>query len=112
MAQTEQEQVLTYMEKKLPRLTKLLQNFPEDSVRLHITGERFEKHSAYSILLNLRINSEDYMAGETSHAITKAIDFSVDRLETQLTKIAQTMKRAHRNVKSRRLMKEGVLATA
>lgn len=112
MAQSEQEQVLTYMEKKLPRLTKLLQNFPEDGVRLHITGERFEKHSAYSVLLDLKINGEDYLAGETSHAITKAIDFSVDRLETQLTKISETMRRSHRTMKSRRLMKETEMVAA
>ncbi len=112
MAQEEQEQVLTYMEKKLPRLTKLLKNFPEDSVRLHITGERFDKHSAYSILLNLRINSEDYMAGETSHAITKAVDFSVDRLEMQLTKISETLRRSHRTVKAKQLIKETEMAAA
>ncbi len=108
MQQAEQEQVLSYMEKKLPRLTKLLKNFPEDGLRLHITGERFDKHNAYNLLLNLRINADDYMAGETSHAITKAIDFSVDRLEAQLSKAAETMRRSQRTIKTRRSLKDAV----
>lgn len=112
MQQSEQEEIILYMEKKLPRITRLLKRYSPDGVRLHIGAEKFDKHSAYNIEFKLQLNADDFIAGEASHTITKAIDLSVDRLEMQLKKATETMRRGHRTMKLRRMIKETVRAAA
>lgn len=106
MQQSESELLLNYMEKKLPRLERLLKRHAPDLVRLHIMGEHFDKHSAYNVELKLQVGSDDYVGSEASHTINKAIDLSVDRLEMQLKRASALMRRTHRTPKLRRAVKQ------
>lgn len=82
----EKNQFNDYLEKKMPRFQRLITHFAEDALLLTAVIEKFDKHSAYKVDLKLEMPSHTLMASESSHAITKAIDFAVDRLISQLKK--------------------------
>lgn len=82
----EKNQFDDYLDKKMPRFERLITHFAEDAVLLTAVIEKFDKHSAYKVDFKLEIPSHAIMASESSHAITKATDFAVDRLVAQLKK--------------------------
>lgn len=86
LTDTEKQEFDDYLEKKMPRFERLITHFAEDAVLLTAVIEKFEKHSAFKVELKLEIPSHTLVGSESSHAITKAIDFAVDRLITQLKK--------------------------
>lgn len=81
-----------YLGKKLGRIEKLTNKYQDDEVLLTATIEKFEKHNAYKITLMLDIKGKTIMAEESSHAITKALDDSVDRLVGNLKKAFEKKK--------------------
>lgn len=105
MVRSEETQLQEYVFKKLPRIEKLLTHFAEDAVLLHVKGEKFDKHSAYDVELVLKLPSGTLSGKEASHAITKAVDLAVDRLEMQLKKSSEKVRRGHRSIKARRSLK-------
>ena len=80
------------MEKKLGRIEKFTNRYQDDEVLLTATIEKFEKHNAYKVTLMLDIKGETVMAEESSHAITKALDDSIDRLVANLKKALEKKK--------------------
>ncbi|MBU1018850.1 MAG: HPF/RaiA family ribosome-associated protein [Patescibacteria group bacterium] len=84
--EAEKQEFDDYLEKKIPRIEKLLTHFAQDAVLLTAVIEKFEKHSAFKVEFKLEIPSSMLVAGESSHAITKAIDLTIDRLVAQLKK--------------------------
>jgi ribosome-associated translation inhibitor RaiA len=82
-----------YMPKKLPQIESLLTKYAEDAAMLDIRIEKFDKHDAYEVELVLKLPMKTLKAKETSHNITKAVDFSKDRLIAQIKKFQGTMKK-------------------
>ncbi len=91
---TDKEQALfsDYLEKKTDQIESLLTNFPEDTVMLETRVEKFEKHDAFDVEITLHMPSKTVQAKEASHAITKAVDLSKDRLIAQIKKTLDTRK--------------------
>jgi len=81
-----------YLEKKLGRIEKFTKKYQDDEVLLTATIEKFEKHNAYKVTLMLDVKGETVMADESSHAITKAVDDSVDILVANLKKTLEKQK--------------------
>lgn len=81
-----------YLEKKLGRIEKFTERYQDDEVLLTATIEKFEKHNAYKVTLILNLKGDTIMADESSHAITKALDDSVDRLVSNLKKALEKKK--------------------
>ncbi|MFA6528110.1 MAG: HPF/RaiA family ribosome-associated protein [Candidatus Gracilibacteria bacterium] len=82
----EKKQFVDYLIKKEGRISKLTKHFSEDSVLLTASVEKFEKHTAFKVLLKLTIPSDMIIAEESAHAMTKGLDDATDRLITQLKK--------------------------
>jgi len=91
---TVKEQALfsDYLDKKTDQIAGLLTHFPEDAVTLETRAEKFEKHDAFDVDMTLHMPSKTIKAKEASHAITKAIDLSKDRLVSQIKKTLDTRK--------------------
>ena len=76
-----------YLDQKQTRLEKLLSNYPPDSVSLQVHAVYFRHHNAFEVTLQLGVPSWDEgYAQATSHALHKALDLSVDKLEGQVTR--------------------------
>jgi ribosomal subunit interface protein len=105
MLPMEENELREYFFTKIPKLEKILTRFPEDGVVLQVKGEKFLKHSAYDVELTMKLHGETFTARETSHAITKAVDFARDRLDMQLKKAILEVRRNHRSIKARNKMK-------
>lgn len=82
----QQELFEDYLPKKIEQIESLLQRFDEDTVELDIRVEKFDKHDAFEVEFVLKIPMRTITAKEASHAITKAVDLSKDRLVSQLKK--------------------------
>lgn len=104
----EEENFRDYFYKKLSSITKLLKHFPEDGVVLEVKAKRFEKHSAYEVELVLKLPSETLASMEASHHIHKAIDLAKDRLTIQIKRSMEHMRRGHRSIKLRNILKQQV----
>lgn len=102
MLPEDEEKLRDYFTKKLPKFENILgKNFSPDSVLMHVTGERFEKHSAYNVELTLKCPLATITAAEASHMITKAVDLAKDRLEMQLKKAMLHNRRTHRGIRAK-----------
>ena len=92
MSELEQELFDEYIPKKLKQIEGLLTRFAEDSVTLDTRIEKFEKHDAYEVEFVLKLPMKTLKAKETSHTITKAVDFSKDRIIVQIKKFQSTIR--------------------
>lgn len=88
----EKKQFTEYLAKKELRMAKLVKHFSKDSVLLTASIEKFEKHTAYKVVLKLAIPSGVIVADESAHAITKGLDDATDRLIIQLKKHQDKLK--------------------
>ncbi|PIQ78486.1 hypothetical protein COV82_00855 [Candidatus Peregrinibacteria bacterium CG11_big_fil_rev_8_21_14_0_20_46_8] len=111
MVAKDEDVLRSYVLQKVEKIERLMAEHPDDAVLLEVKAERFEKHNAYDVEFILTIPSEKFMARETSHSITKAVDFAKSRLETQLTKHLDINARKHRIVKARGKEKRHVIAS-
>lgn len=105
MNSSEEEVLRKYFSSKLLSLKKIISHFPSDGVLLHVKGEKFQKHSAFSVELVIKLPSGTLSATEASHMITKAVDLAKDRLVLQLKKTASQLRRGHRSIKTRSKIK-------
>lgn len=112
MLKNDEQQLMEYFEKKIPKFEKLLTHFSQDDVILTLKGEYFKKHNAFAVELVLRAAGQTISAHETSHAITKAVDLAKDRLEMQIKKDSALFTRKHRSPKERNSLKSLVLQEA
>ncbi len=90
-----------YFEKKLESIKNFTTKFESVDPILKATLEKFAKHDAYEVELQLILPSKTIVAKEASHSIQKALDLSKDRLITQIKKhIAMLRKdREHQSIK-------------
>lgn len=102
----EQEELRAYLEKKLPKIEKLVTHFSPDSVTFNVRCERFTKHSAYEVELGLTLGADKYTASEASHTIVKAVDLAEERLTTQIRKKTLAVRRTHRSIRMRNSVKK------
>lgn len=100
MLPAEEKKLRDYFSTKLKKLEKLLSHIPEDGAILQVKGEKFAKHSAYEVELNLKLPKGTLTAVEASHEITKAVDFAKDRLDLQLRKSLLLNRRQHRGIRA------------
>lgn len=87
-----------YLHKKLKGIEKFVQEFDDDAVKLHATAEKFTNKNAYKVELWLEVpkaSSKPLYAGEDSHDLGKAIDFSKDKLVDQLKKAMGKLHHQH-----------------
>lgn len=102
LSDSEALQFNDYVEKKISQFEGLLDAYPSDAVTLKVLIEKFEKHDAFSVDMNLTIPKVDKMlASEASHSITKALDLSKDRLVAQIKKVKALKReeRAHKSIR-------------
>ena len=101
ITKTEERNFVEYVDGKIPAIKNLLSKFSEDSCILKISIEKFNKHDAYQVELALSLPTKTLIGSEASHAITKAVDLSKDRLISQLKKhMAHLRKdRAHKSIR-------------
>ncbi len=109
MLQQDQERLMEYFEKKIPKLQKLLTHFSQDDIMLQVKGEYFKKHNAFNVEVVLKAAGTTINSNETSHSLTKAVDLAKDRLEMQIKKDTSVFTRKHRNIKQRSSLKQLVL---
>jgi len=95
-----------YVNTKTAAIENLLSKFSKDSCLLKVGIEKFNKHDAYQVELALSLPTKTIIGSEASHAITKAVDFSKDRLITQIKKhMAHLRKdRAHKSIRDENLV--------
>lgn len=102
LSEKEESQFNDYVEGKIDAIRNLLTHFSDDACLLKISIEKFEKHDAFEVEFCLTLPSKTIVAKEASHAITKAVDLSKDRLISQLKKhIAHLRKdRSHQSIRT------------
>lgn len=105
MLPTEEQQLREYFSTKLKKFEKIISHFSSDAVILQVKGEKFQKHSAYDVELTMKLPGETITSREASHMITKAVDLAKDRLDMQLKKFIQHLRRGHRDIKAKSKMK-------
>jgi ribosome-associated translation inhibitor RaiA len=104
-----------YLDSKMEQIDPLLSHFAEDAVMLESRADKFEKHDAYEVELVLKLPTKSLKSKETSHAITKAIDLSKDRLVAQLKKMQgllrkeQLMTRRHSSIRKPEIHEENIV---
>lgn len=75
-----------YINKKLPKIENLMTTFEKSEPILKISIEKFKKHGAFEVEFQLKLPTKSLVAKEASHSINKAVDFSKDRLVSQIKK--------------------------
>lgn len=100
MSSSEEEVLREYFSSKLFSLEKIISHLPSDAVVLQVKGEKFQKHSAFSVELVMKMPTGTLTATEASHMITKAVDLAKDRLVLQLKKTTSQLHRGHRSLKA------------
>ncbi len=82
----EKEELENYINKKIQRITRLLNKDKTGESRLEIRAERFATKAAYKITLTLHGAPVKILASEDDHTIREAVDLALDKLITQLKK--------------------------
>lgn len=83
-----QKSIQTYFEdKKMPRISKLLQHGSAETSILNVRSEHFTKHNAFSTEIELRMGKQRLIGTEKSHDMLKSLDLAVDHLIAQLRKL-------------------------
>jgi len=101
VTKTEERNFAEYVNTKTDAIENLLSKFSKDACLLKVGIEKFNKHDAYQVEFALTLPTKTLIGGEASHAITKAVDFSKDRLITQIKKhMAHLRKdRSHKSIR-------------
>ena len=82
-----------YLERKLPRITKLFTHFPADSLTLHAHVQHFRHHDAFEVRLHLSSPlKSDCASVAVSHLLDKALDVAFDKLESQVVRALERLK--------------------
>lgn len=97
----EEKNFLAYAGEKLEAISGLLTTFAKDAQLLKISIEKFNKHDAFEVELCLNLPTKRLISKEASHAFSKAMDQSKDRMLLQIKKhMAQLRKdRAHSSIR-------------
>jgi ribosome-associated translation inhibitor RaiA len=106
----EEENFASYVKGKLPAIECLLTKFPKDGQLLKVSIEKFNKHDAFDVEFCLTLPTKSLIANEASHAITKAVDLSKDRLIVQIKKHMASLRRdrSHKSIRDTESVKEKV----
>lgn len=84
----EEEQFHSYLEAKLARLRPTLEShYPDqDGVKVDARIRKHDRHSAFEFEMVVNLPKRKIMSKETKHSITEVLDFTTDRVETQMSK--------------------------
>jgi len=101
LSKKEESAFAGYVSEKLGAIQGLLTKFAKDAQILKISIEKFEKHDAYEVEFCLTLPTKTLVATEASHAITKAVDLSKDRLVSQIKKHLALLRkdRSHKSIR-------------
>jgi len=99
LSEKEQEIFEQYFSTKTKSFDALLSRFDEDTVNLDLRVEKFDKHDAFEVEMTLDMPMRKLQAKETSHAITKAVDLSKDRLLIQIKKALSEVRDEQINIR-------------
>lgn len=97
----EAKNFMEYTSQKRDTIEGLLTKFAHDAQLLKISIEKFEKHDAYEVEFCLVLPTKSLVAKEASHAITKAVDQTKDRLVAQIKKHISQLRRGrtHKSIR-------------
>jgi len=82
-----------YIERKIQKLEKLLNHFPQDVVKLHITLERNPNRVEYQASFNLSLPAETLHATEKGDNLFKPLSSATDDLIRQIEKFKSKLLR-------------------
>ncbi len=101
LSKDEEKEFFDYLSQKTSAIENLLTKFADDAKVLRVSIEKFEKHTAFEVEMQLSLPAKNLVAKEASHHITKAVDLSKDRLINQLKKhLAMLRKdRSHKSIR-------------
>jgi len=92
LQKADEQNFQNYLEEKLNRISKLLEEKEEKIADLKANVEYFQKHNAFAVKLDLKIGTGNIIGEEQSHDLFKGIDLAIDRLIAQLRKIKELRK--------------------
>lgn len=112
LSKKEEESFVDYVNQKIDSIAGLITNFASDAAILRASMEKFDKHDAYEAELSLNLPIKNIIAREASHTITKAVDFSKDRLISQLKKQLALLRkdRKHKSIRTAEVEKEEIVS--
>lgn len=110
LSKREEKLFKEYVNEKVGAITSLLTKFADDARVFKATIEKFEKHDAFQVEFCLSLPTKTIKSNEASHNITKAVDFSKDRLVSQLKKHMALLRkdRSHQSIRTTEVVKEAV----
>lgn len=73
--------------KKLSRLTKLLEKKDLALAKLTLSAKHHQRHNIFLVRLGLKITKNDLTSEEKAHSLTGAFDLAFDKLIFQLRKL-------------------------
>ncbi|MBI4975630.1 hypothetical protein HZC20_03045 [Candidatus Peregrinibacteria bacterium] len=108
LTKKEESTFVEYVISKADSIEDLLQKFAKDAKLLKVSIEKFDKHDAYEVEFCLVLPVKSIVAREASHSITKAVDFTKDRLLSQIKKHMAILRRdrSHRSIRHSEKIKE------
>ena len=86
--------VESYVTSKIEDLQRYMPESPEESVFATVNIERYEKHDAYRVNIQIVVRSGKeviFQAEETKHTYTESIDSVKDKLQMQILKVKDKM---------------------
>lgn len=93
LSRKEESAFTDYVAQKIDSIETLLTKFADDAALLKVSIEKYNKHDAYEVEFCLTLPTKSLVGTEASHAITKAVDISKDRLIAQLKKHMAMLRR-------------------
>src|SRR3989344_7842970 len=86
--ETDKKQLENYLtEKKMSRLTRLLQHGNLELAKLVLSAKYHKHHNVFLVDLGLQIAKKDFQAEEKSHNLLEAFDLAFDGLINRLRKL-------------------------
>lgn len=108
LTEPEKRQFEEYLERKLGTLTPILSAHHADPDAAHFFAEiqKHHKHTAFVFECILEVPRKRFVASETKHTITEAVDFATQRIEFQMAKHFKKLVTPPRRQRSIRAMKQ------
>ncbi len=84
-----------YMDKKIQKLEKILDNFPQDTISLHISLERNFHREEFKVSFNLSLPSETLHATEEGDNLYSPINSATENIIRQIEKFKSRLRKEH-----------------
>ncbi len=96
MTEFERQMMEEYLQKKIAKFERLVNEFDDDAVKLEVAAEKFTNKNAYKVefvMVLPKAASKALVASEDSHDLLKAVDFAEEKL---LEQIKRAMEKLHK----------------